>query len=107
MTIEQRWGVGRKLGPDGRMYVLALTQHACRTARGQVQNLRPGQTRPHSAQVAGRDKLYTGQSTIDRGDLIILNEGEVGLRKDCLLSEAAWGRTWPDHNNTDRPVGVW
>lgn len=34
-----------------------------------------------------------------------MNEGEVGLRKDPLLSEAAWGRTWPDHDNTDRPVG--
>ena len=73
-----------------------------RTAKGQLQNLEPGKTRPHSAHVAGRNKLYTGQGTLDRGDLIEYNEGEGGgLRKDCLLSAPAWGRTWPKPDGTD------
>ena len=75
-----------------------------RTARGQVQNLHPGHTRPHSAHVAGRDKLYTGQGTLDRGDICVLNEGGAGLRKDVLHSAPAWGRTWPEPNETDWPV---
>ena len=75
-----------------------------RTARGQRQNIRPGLTRPHSADVTRRDQLYSGQGTLDRGDLFVLKEGEVGLRKECLLSAPAWGRTWPEPNGTDWPV---
>ena len=79
-----------------------------RTAKGELQNLKPGQTRPHSAAVAGRGVLYTGQGSDDRGRIIKLSEGEGGgLRKDVLESVPKWdglAAPWPEPNNTEWPV---
>eukprot|EP00960_Hanusia_phi_P034844 751317-Hanusia_phi.AAC.10 len=58
-----------------------------RTARGQVQNLYPGRTRPHSADVYRTKPLYTGQGEINRGPLIHF---EGPLNMNVLPEEPPW-----------------
>uniref|UniRef100_A0A7S4M0D2 Uncharacterized protein n=1 Tax=Guillardia theta TaxID=55529 RepID=A0A7S4M0D2_GUITH len=72
-----------------------------RTARGQIQNLYPGKTRPHSADLRRTRPLYTGQGEINRGPLIHF-EGPVN--RNILPEEPPWDPEWPEPNDTHRPV---
>mmetsp|Transcript_10557 Transcript_10557/g.24127 ORF Transcript_10557/g.24127 Transcript_10557/m.24127 type:complete len:377 (-) Transcript_10557:399-1529(-) len=72
-----------------------------RTARGQVQNLYPGRTRPHSADVYRTKPLYTGQGEINRGPLIHF---EGPLNMNVLPEEPPWDPEWPNPKDTHRPV---
>ena len=89
-------------------YRSAGANHPPRTARGLLQNLRPGETRPRSAsgQIGpNRDPLYTGRGQDDRGPLLRdLGGGGKGLQ--ALPEEFPWGVTWPAAGAvaTDRPV---
>ncbi|KAJ1484519.1 hypothetical protein T484DRAFT_1796669 [Baffinella frigidus] len=100
------WMRGR--GQAKQPIMSAGANYPPRTAKGQVQQFRPGQTRPASAGANGpsRDNLYTGQGTDRKGviqELMAAKHGP-GFEAKVLLDEEAWPPEWPAHHNTDRPV---